>query len=591
MAASAAPAAAPKAFPLIPLTKEFMSMLGTKDEKAIYALKPVFATRCERISSTNKLLERAVLFSQDGTLRLIDTADGRITHTLELGDQRNMDWNITVVADREKDPKTHTHGVRIVIDKSNTRAAFESRDEKDSTEEIVLQFHCARAPVAVNFVAMLRHFVSIKGVKEKFTMHLQTDSVVNETASSRGSLDIISNKFAAARKSSFMNKSPERSQSFAEEARKQKKETERRGEAIEVLAPAVVPTVREQQKREKEEAARKKREKEEAEKRAADEAAAAAAAIVAAEEAEKQAARKREILAALAASSHAAQTAAAAATDATAPAVVTATQNEPSSPREDKPTLTAAPASAPGGYDSDEDNAIKPRNADAAVPTTSASSIVPVAVVADDAYGETTVIASQATPPSATDGSTLVTAPQAAASLVPQGNALSHPPAHSDATAAAPNNDQEHTVPTSTGLEGQNNGTSESENKSNMRSILERLRLSKEGGGIKEEEEEAERVDSDNNVDDDNGEEHPPMDEDSFIDSLSPKEAQQVVSGIMNSIEDLKDEQEQLMLEREALQKSLRELSSVTLGAEHALGLAGLIWSVCDLKLIRHFSR
>ncbi|CUF57330.1 Hypothetical protein, putative [Bodo saltans] len=179
MAASAAPAAAPKAFPLIPLTKEFMSMLGTKDEKAIYALKPVFATRCERISSTNKLLERAVLFSQDGTLRLIDTADGRITHTLELGDQRNMDWNITVVADRdthtlelgdqrnmdwnitvvadrEKDPKTHTHGVRIVIDKSNTRAAFESRDEKDSTEEIVLQFHCARAPVAVNFVAMLR---------------------------------------------------------------------------------------------------------------------------------------------------------------------------------------------------------------------------------------------------------------------------------------------------------------------------------------------------------------------------------------------------------------------------------------------------
>jgi hypothetical protein len=561
----AASAANPKIFPLIPLTKEFMIMLGTKDEKAIYALKPVFATRCERISSTNKLLERAVLFSQDGTLRLIDTADGRITHTLELGEQRNMDWKITVVADREKDPKTHTHGVRIVIDKSNTRAAFESHDEKDITEEIVLQFHCARAPVAVNFVAMLRHFVSIKGISKNFTMHLQTDSVVNETASSRGSLDILSNKLAAARKSSFMNKSPERSQSFADEARKQKKETERRGEAIEVLAPAVVPTVREQQKREKEEAARKKREKEEAERRAAEDAAAAAAAIVAAEEAEKQAVRKREILAALAASS---QAAAAAATAVTPEALSV--------------ELAHVLASAgPGGYDSDEDKAVTTADRSAALPS-SATVAHAAPIVDDDAYGETTIVAAAAED-----------------SAVPQPFADAHaaPPAQPVVGASVVD-------PTRSTAQPSAGVVQDGDDKSNMRSILERIRISKEHHRDSSAEEkhvglvddvDEEHGDSDHDHDDDHDDgaddEEPPMDEDSFIDSLSPKEAQQVVSGIMDSIEDLKDEQEQLMLEREALQKSLRELSSVTLGAEHALGLAGLVWSICDLMLMRHFSR
>jgi hypothetical protein len=559
----AASAASPKIFPLIPLTKEFMMMLGTKDEKAIYALKPVFATRCERISSTNKLLERAVLFSQDGTLRLIDTSDGRITHTLELGEQRNMDWKITVVADREKDPKTHTHGVRIVIDKSNTRAAFESHDDKDSTEEIVLQFHCARAPVAVNFVAMLRHFVSIKGISKNFTMHLQTDSVVNETASSRGSLDILSNKFAAARKSSFMNKSPERSQSFADEARKQKKETERRGEAIEVLAPAVVPTVREQQKREKEEAARKKREKEEAERRAAEDAAAAAAAIVAAEEAEKQAVRKREILAALAASS---QAAAAAAATAVTPEALSV-------------ELAHVVASAgPGGYDSDEDKAVTTADRSAAPPSSATAVQHTAPIVDDDAYGETTIVAAAAED-----------------SAVPQPFADAHaaPPAQLVVGASVAD-------PTRSTAQSSAGVLRDDDDKSNMRSILERLRISKEHHRDSSAEEkhvglvddgDEEHGDSDHDHDDGSDDEEAPMDEDSFIDSLSPKEAQQVVSGIMNSIEDLKDEQEQLMLEREALQKSLRELSSVTLGAEHALGLAGLVWSICDLMLMRHFSR
>jgi hypothetical protein len=85
-------------------------------------------------------------------------------------------------------------------------------------------------------------------------------------------------------------------------------------------------------------------------------------------------------------------------------------------------------------------------------------------------------------------------------------------------------------------------------------------------------------------------EEEEPSEEDQFLDALSPKEAQEVVAGIIQSIERLKVTQTRLLIEREAASRALKDLTSVTLQAEHAVTLARLIWGICDTKLVRHFA-
>ena len=77
-------APAPPPLPTIPLTKEFLTMMNM-EETAAYALRPVFATRCERLSSTNVMLERAVLVTQEGTMMVFDTKKKRVTHQIEFG--------------------------------------------------------------------------------------------------------------------------------------------------------------------------------------------------------------------------------------------------------------------------------------------------------------------------------------------------------------------------------------------------------------------------------------------------------------------------------------------------------------------------
>lgn len=80
------------------LSSAFVAFLTGSDEttlsptddklKAIYALRPVFAAKCERLASTKKQtwLPRALLVSADGVLRLVEPGNGRVTHCINVLD-------------------------------------------------------------------------------------------------------------------------------------------------------------------------------------------------------------------------------------------------------------------------------------------------------------------------------------------------------------------------------------------------------------------------------------------------------------------------------------------------------------------------
>lgn len=549
----------PAEFPTIPLTEEFMKMLGTTDEKAIYALKPVFATRCERLSSTNKLLERAVLISQSGCLYVIDTADGRITHTVELGDKRNLDWTISVAADKEKDKQTQTQGVKIIIDKSNDRNQFTGEDDEDPLDVLCLQFHCSRAPVAVNFVGMLRHFVAIKGLKQGFDLQLADgdESVMEETRRERSGIGkMFSNSFSAARKSSIFGSPEKRSNSVAAVAKKKKKEVEKRGEVITVPPPAHVPSVKEQKQKEKEEKARKKREAEEAIARAA------------AEEADRQRRASEE---------------------------ETNKQNRADDLHEavrQRHAESNPRANDELDYDSDDTVARRKHEAAASRPDDEDRDAHSVLIEEDTGGYSLTAVET----PGFHENTTR--SPGATA------------PSEQQSVVASEVKSEQQTAPVSPEAAGESMGD-----------ILRRIRDVKKSGaqedptypGIQQvesvafpggnddddeqEEEEhfahddAEEYDDDKEADDDEDANGDPTEEDLFVDALSPKEAQEVVAGIIHSIEALKEEQARLLLERETVAKTLRDVSSVSLTAEHALGLAQLVWNICDVKLVRYFCR
>lgn len=192
-----------KELPLIKLSAEFLKLLRT-DELAAYALRPVFAARADRLSSNKKKwLPRAVLLSADGTLRVFDTSDGRITHTIDVlntaeeaqsldaiaGDVPQRYSHIAVVVDSSVDSETQTQCVRFTgkcavlaedskeDKRSNAKKKKQQRkssyDDDDTEEEessatqleddFLLKFPSSSdAPMALTFAAALRHFALLR---------------------------------------------------------------------------------------------------------------------------------------------------------------------------------------------------------------------------------------------------------------------------------------------------------------------------------------------------------------------------------------------------------------------------------------------
>lgn len=610
----AAPAAALPDFPTIPLTPEFLKMLGSKDEKAIYALRPVFATRCMRLSSTNQLLERAVLFSKTGTLYIIDTKDARITHVIECGEKRDTTRPITIEADKEKDADHDTQAIRVLIEGGIGK-------DKGADEEILIQFHCGRAPVAVNFVHMFREFAAYKGLRIGFDIKLASEPLFEETKKRRGSLALVKNQLSSFRKSSVFA-SPEETQSVSQIARRKKKEIEKKGETIVVPPPASVPTIEEQKKQEEREArrkkkeaeaeARRKREKEEEEKRL-----------------KEEAARKEKQL-----------------LDSAPRYDDSDEERERAEKKKKSKSMGASPDQDNNGDDDSDDNAARATKKGTLVePHEDAEQLAAEGddIVFDDgAYP----VAEAESPLFAVDGND-TNKPRTTAQTTAQHQQQLD---NSDAPASATDNvtseadevtEIGHVNPVTTEASPDEDSSPESlqgmllrlksqssaqgnNNSTSLKNILlQAMEQSNqlhhqeddEGGVVDEDavEEPAEemydeRYEEEEGAVDSGYHEAQPTDsmdinqifsmlnipvrtaEDDFIDQLSPKEAQEVVAGIIRSIEELKEEQTKLLDERENVQKSMKELSTTTLKGEHALALANFVWSICEMKMIRYFS-
>ena len=212
--------------PTIAYSADFLKMLQLKDDEA-YALKPVFAARCDRLSSTNLLLPRAVIVSQEGSVLILNS--GTVTHRLEVGLKRTQ--NVTVSADRAPADGTGLHGVKLELSKPGS-----------DTITLVLQFHAKLAPVGVAFCGVLANVAKLaaSGAGE-FKLSASPKPVVEETKLTRSATSIALNQLKSVVSAVVPSQTPAVKQlAFQEKMKMQKK-----GEAVVVPPPATeIPKVR-----------------------------------------------------------------------------------------------------------------------------------------------------------------------------------------------------------------------------------------------------------------------------------------------------------------------------------------------------------
>lgn len=237
--------------PIIPFSRDFMQYLAM-DDAAVYALKPVFAARCERLTTTNRYLERAVIITQGGRLLLFEMNrdEHRITHQLEIGTKRPHKKLILEVDSVPDSSDKQT--VRIItepltprekeqynrFDRDETEEEFQARLQQEAAErgeltpdvDIILSFHCGRAPIATQFVSIIRHFALPHG---DFYVELQTKPITAK----------CEQPFYVSFKNIFKaKKENKRDPVFLEcEAHKEKVQLEEQGEVIQVLPPVQAP--------------------------------------------------------------------------------------------------------------------------------------------------------------------------------------------------------------------------------------------------------------------------------------------------------------------------------------------------------------
>ena len=131
--------------PTIAYTAEFLKLLAMND-KAAYALRPVFAARIERMSTKGAWLPRAVVVGQEGMMYLIDpSSNGRVTHQVDFGLQRKKKITLDIEAKADKDGR---QCVRLTSEKLKVK----------DPEVVLVRFHCGRGPLAMQFAFVVKHF-------------------------------------------------------------------------------------------------------------------------------------------------------------------------------------------------------------------------------------------------------------------------------------------------------------------------------------------------------------------------------------------------------------------------------------------------
>jgi hypothetical protein len=205
--------------PTIAYSADFLKMLQLKDVEA-YALKPVFASRCDRLSSTNLFLPRAVIISQEGSLMVLSA--GIVTHRLEIGSRRTQ--KVVVTADRSPSKETGLYGVKVEL----------FRDEKISTL-LVLRFHSKLAPVGIAFCGVLSHVSKQLRNGEGFSIvACQKPSVIDEVQEARSTAALALNQI----RSVFSALVPPQAPAVKQLAYLERMKMEKKGEVVTVPPPA-----------------------------------------------------------------------------------------------------------------------------------------------------------------------------------------------------------------------------------------------------------------------------------------------------------------------------------------------------------------
>lgn len=245
--------------PTIAFSKEFLTFLGLS-EQDVYALKPVFAARCERFTTTYRYVERAVLVTQKGELILIDPSDRkkpRITNRIPIGDSRPHK-KLIVQADKEPNAKGK-QTVRLFteplspladedkpqwnrFDMKETEEEFEERIKREAEErgeflpdvDLALMFHCKRAPIATQFVTIVRHFALPIG---DFYVELEETPVLDQIKQDRSVAEVLQNVFKPPKPTK------KKAIQLADIAIRERVELQAKGEPVFVPPPVVAPRI------------------------------------------------------------------------------------------------------------------------------------------------------------------------------------------------------------------------------------------------------------------------------------------------------------------------------------------------------------
>lgn len=240
--------------PTIAFSKDFLALLKMS-EQAAYAMKPIFASRCEKYSTTARYLERAVVVTQAGELIVFDTTDKqlRITHRIQIGKERPHKKQILQV-DRQPYEKDMKQSIRLLSEplsptddeprwdptSGETEEEFQSRIRAEDAakgkllpdDDLILTFHCKRGPITTQLVSIIRHYSLPIG---DFYVELQDEPILKQVSRERSFMDVIRN-LTKGRKSSAA-----KSVALNAVARQKLAEAEEAGEEVAVPEPMQAP--------------------------------------------------------------------------------------------------------------------------------------------------------------------------------------------------------------------------------------------------------------------------------------------------------------------------------------------------------------
>jgi len=202
--------------PTIAFSEQFLKLLNLSEKEA-YALKAVFASRCERLTSTGGAVPRAAIVSQDGQLMILNPQSRAITHQIPLTG-KGTDKRRMVITRDARDDEHGRQGVRIDVD--------------GDTAPIVLRFHCQKATIALFFVQVIETFAKAPQLVSK--LNETGKPLFDEAAQGRG---VASSAIARLRSSSSSRAKKEDLQAVASMKREH---LESKGVNI-VVPPPVTP--------------------------------------------------------------------------------------------------------------------------------------------------------------------------------------------------------------------------------------------------------------------------------------------------------------------------------------------------------------